>query len=102
MQINPNIGLSAPPAPNLSMDPRSNPKATGRDAGQAFESMFASMLLKQMRQTLNQGQGLFGHDPTDIMGGLFDHFIGQHMAQRGSLGISELIQKNIEQRSNGS
>jgi Rod binding domain-containing protein len=93
------IALSAPPA--LPMAPGSLPggKAAPKDAAQAFESMFASMLIKQMRQTLNSGQGFFGHDPSDILGGLYDHFMGQFMAQHGSLGIGAMIEKNLDSRS---
>jgi Rod binding domain-containing protein len=99
MQVTNNLDFALPSMPPIALDPRVNPKATPKDAGQAFESMFASILIKQMRQTLGQGQGLFGHDPTDVLGGLFDHFIGQHIAQKGSLGIADMIQKHLDRRS---
>ena len=38
---------------------------------QDFESVFASMLLKEMRQSLEPGS-LFGEDSGDVYGGLFD------------------------------
>jgi len=63
-----------------------------------FEEMFASILLKQMRQTLSEG-GMFGHDPGDVLGGMFDHFLSQHIAKSGSLGISKMIQKHLAKRS---
>ena len=35
-----------------------------------FESVFASMMLKEMRKTLESGN-LFAEDPSDIYGGMF-------------------------------
>lgn len=80
------IGISPPALMPIPLGAAVNPKASPRDAGKAFESMFASMLIKQMRQTLTPGQGLFGHDPSDVFGGLFDHFMSQHIAQKGASG----------------
>ena len=78
----------------------SNPKTSPHEAGKAFESVFASILLKQMRQTLSSsGQGLFGKDPGDVFGGLFDHFMSQHMTQRGSLGIAAMIENHLAKAS---
>ena len=64
--------------------------------GKAFEGIFAAILVKQMRQSL--GTNLFGHDPGDVCGGLFDHFMSQHIAQHGGLGIGKLIEKNLLRR----
>lgn len=86
------IGLTPMP---MMPSPAVNSKASPHDAGKAFESMFASMLLKQMRQTLGSDHGLFGHDPGDILGGLFDHFMSQHIAQNGNLGIAAVIEKHF-------
>lgn len=55
----------------------------------AFESMFVSLLLKEMRSTLPNG--LFGEESSDVLGGMFDQYMGQHLAQSGSLGIREMI-----------
>jgi len=63
---------------------------------QGFESMFVSLLVKQMRQTLEPGT-LFSQDPGDVLGGLFDHFLGQHLAQQGALGIGALVRKQWSQ-----
>jgi Rod binding domain-containing protein len=79
--------------------PHGASRSSPHEAGKAFESVFASILLKQMRQTLTTGQGLFGKDPGDIFGGLFDHFMSQHMTQRGSLGIATLIEKHLDKAS---
>src|SRR5256885_1038600 len=75
--------------PHRQSDPRA--------AGKAMEQMFASMLIKQMRQTLDGG--LFGDDKSDVLGGLFDHFLGQHIAQAGGLGIGDMIRHQLERQS---
>ena len=59
-----------------------------------FESMFLSMILKEMRQSLEPG-GLFGQDNSDIMGGFFDLYLGQHLAQTGSLGIGAMVKQQL-------
>jgi Rod binding domain-containing protein len=61
--------------------------------GKQFEGMFASMLIKQMRQTLDGG--LFGEDKSDVLGGLFDHFLGEHIAQAGGFGVADMIRTQL-------
>ncbi len=60
-----------------------------------FESVFVSLLLKEMRQTLNE-DSFFAGDQSDTYGGLFDLFMGQHLAQSGALGISQMIDAYLE------
>lgn len=62
--------------------------------GQEFEAIFTSMLLKQMRETLSEG--LFGEDHGDVYGGLFDMFLGQHMAKAGAIGIDQVVDKYLQ------
>ena len=60
MSLTPALGLSSPDSAPISLDPRISPKASPKEAAQAFESLFASMILKHMRQPMQSGQGLFG------------------------------------------
>lgn len=60
-------------------------------AGQEFESLFLSMMLKEMRQIEGEEGGLFGGDGGDVYGGLFDLMLGQSMAQSSPLQISQLL-----------
>lgn len=62
------------------------------EAATGMEGLFASMLLKQMRQTLEPG-ALFGSDNGDVLGGLFDATMGQHLSRAGGLGIAQLLQQ---------
>lgn len=61
-------------------------------AAQEFESVFLSLLLKEMRNTLDtKDGGLFGSEETDSFGGMFDMFMGQHLAEAQPLGIADAI-----------
>ncbi len=55
-----------------------------------FESLFISMLLKEMRQT-GEGDGLFGGEASDTYGGIFDLYFSQHLANAGGLGLAPLF-----------
>jgi Rod binding domain-containing protein len=67
------------------------PGGTGtEDVGQQFESLFVSMMLKEMRQSMSE-EGLFAGDGADVYGGLFDMFLGQHVASQGAFGIADLL-----------
>lgn len=54
------------------------------------EGLFASLLLKEMRGTGEEG-GLFGGDSTDVLGGMFDQYMGQAIADAGGLGLRDYL-----------
>lgn len=64
------------------------------DVGQQFESLFVSMLIKEMRESGSE-EGMFAGDSADVYGGMFDTFLGQHIASQGSLGIADMINRQI-------
>jgi flagellar protein FlgJ len=68
-------------------------------AATGFESMFTSLVLKEMRQTLDSGS-LFPGDTGDVYGGMFDLFIGQHIAQSGGFGIAAAVKRQFEASQN--
>src|ERR1700733_10127050 len=70
-----------------------DPKAIDNVAT-GFESMFSSMLFKGMRQSLGS-DSMFQGDKSDVLGGLFDYFMGQHTAPSGSLGIAAMVKKQL-------
>jgi Rod binding domain-containing protein len=61
--------------------------------GTEFEGVFLSLMLKEMRNTLEDG-GFFGEETSDTYGGMFDMFIGQDMAAASPLGIAEMMLEN--------
>src|SRR5262245_7826100 len=97
MDVLPTMPMTLPPggpdAQAVAAQRRDDPKAVAAVA-QGFEGMFASLLIKQMRQTL-EPTSLFGQDTGDVLGGLFDLFLGQHMAQAGGLGIGQMVKQQL-------
>jgi len=72
---------------------------TGRVA-RDLEATFLTMLLKEMRQTLEPEGGLFPGDTGDVQGGLFDLYLGQHMAASGGFGLAAAIDRQLRIPSN--
>jgi Rod binding domain-containing protein len=67
-------------------------------AAKGLESLFASLLIKQMRQTL-EPETMFGAgDSSDILGGLFDFTLGQHLVQGEGLGLAAMIRQQLATR----
>ena len=81
-----------PPALGQAPGRTANPQAVGK----AFEEMFASIIIKQMRQTVEGG--MFSGDSGDVLGGLFDHFLGEHIAKAGGFGVGNMIRSQLERR----
>lgn len=73
--------------------------AAGRpaDAARELESTFLTMLLKEMRQTLSDDEdgGLFPGDTGDVYGGLFDLYVGQHLAASGGVGLAAALDRQL-------
>lgn len=77
--------MTRAPDNGFSLDANASPE----EVAEAFESVFATMLIKEMRATLSEG--LFGGDKSDVLGGLFDQHIGKAISTRGGLGIREML-----------
>lgn len=80
------------PQPDSAMHLSAN--ASAEEVAESFESLFASMVIKEMRKTLSEG--FFGGDKSDVLGGLFDMHLGQAIAQGGGLGIRDAFLSQIE------
>ena len=100
------LAANLPPVLNLGPDPAALSALAvggGKDSTDAiatgFESMFASLILKEMRQTLDPGT-LFAGDAGDVYGGLFDMYMGQHMAASGGLGIAAAVRRQLDKTTN--
>ena len=61
------------------------------DAQEQFEGVFFALLLKEMRKTV--GEGVFGGDAADTIGGLFDLTLGQELGRHGGLGITDALER---------
>jgi Rod binding domain-containing protein len=74
-----------------------HPGQSLESAAKGMEGTFLTLLLKEMRQGLEPG-GLFGQDSGDVLGGMFDQFMAQHLTQAGGLGIARVLQQQLEPR----
>src|SRR5258707_639985 len=74
-------------------------KAAARAADMAGElgGTFLSMLLKEMRQTLEPDGGLFPGDSGDVQGGLFDLYLGRHMADGRGIGLAATLVRQMQE-----
>jgi Rod binding domain-containing protein len=78
----------------------SDPKPSVGKMASEFESMLLTQLLKDMRQTL-EGDSLFGDDPGDVQGGLFDYFMGKHLADNGGIGLAAALIRQMPTEKTG-
>ena len=65
------------PIQSHSLKPEADQRRIEKVA-QGFESMFFSLLCKEMRSTL-EPETMFGDDKGDVFGGMFDQFLGEHL-----------------------
>ena len=70
--------------------------AAMESVGKDFESVFLSMMIKEMRNSLDGG--FFGEESSDTYGGMFDLFIGQHLADSKPLGIADMLLDQYRQQ----
>lgn len=91
-------GLLAGKAETLQNGDGKRPELA-QEAARQFESIFMSILLKEMRQSIGDG-GLFAGDSSDVFGGMFDLYMGEHLANSTNLGVSDLVNKQLEKYSN--
>lgn len=87
--------MTIPPISLTPVDPtelasRAEVSGPSMDAAlQEFEGIFVSMMLKEMRKSV--GEGFFGGDKADAIGGLFDMTIGEELGRSGGLGIADAL-----------
>jgi len=82
---------------NLTAQQADLPQADGDKAQTAkqFEALLATMLVKEMRQSLDDG--FFGKGPgADTFGGWLDKSIGDSLADNWQLDLAGMVKTNIE------
>ena len=63
-------------------------------AGEAFEKLFATLLVREMGKTLEDG--FFGDGPgSDTFNGWLEEELGSALAEDGSLGIAEAVRASL-------
>ena len=65
-----------------------------KTAGEAFEKLLASMLVREMTKTLKEG--FFGDSPgADTFQGWLEEHLGEAVAKDNSLGIAEAVRASL-------
>lgn len=85
------VKTDKPAAPKNSVVKDSEKSAKVRKVIEEFEGVFMSMMIKQLRETDN-GEGFFPGDHSDTYGGMFDMFMGQHLARGSQTGLEKLFE----------
>ena len=94
------ISTAATLPPPLATKPGATVKGAAdarlKDMAEEMEATFLSMLLKEMRQTLEPDGGLFPGDSGDVQGGLFDLYMSKHLADGGGVGLASALVRQME------
>jgi flagellar protein FlgJ len=88
--------LSFPLAARPGATVKGSADARLKDTAKEMEATFLSMLLKEMRQTLEPDGGLFPGDSGDVHGGLFDMYLGRHLADAGGVGMAAALIRQMQ------
>ena len=69
-----------------------------KDTGKKVESLFASILVKELRKALPD-QGFFGSGPgADVFNGWMDEFLGEQLARDGALHLAGRVETALNER----
>jgi hypothetical protein len=69
-----------------------------RKVAKDFESIFMAQVLKGMRETVHKEDAFHGGPGEDLFEGLLDEEISKRIAGQGSLGIGELLYRDLSRR----
>jgi flagellar protein FlgJ len=88
-------------SPPLAVKPGATVKGAGdakvKEMATEMEATFLGMLLKEMRQTLDEKEGgLFPGDTADVHGGLFDLYLSRHLADSGGIGLAAALLRQMQ------
>ena len=67
-----------------------------KKSAQQFEAMFLQMMMKSMRATVEKG-GLFDSQASETFEQMYDQQIVMAMAERGSTGLAQMVERFIRQ-----
>lgn len=83
--------------PLKSLDSAHFERGDPQAAASRFEALLATMLVKEMRTSLNDGffgQGAQG----DVYGGWLDQHVGQSLADRDALHLEGVLKESLERK----
>jgi flagellar protein FlgJ len=94
--ISPATTLSTPLGVKPGATVKGAASAKVLEAAKETEATFLSMLLKEMRETLDPEGGLFPGDSGDVQGGLFDLYMSKHLADAGGVGMAAALVRQMQ------
>jgi len=93
-----------PIASGLAVDPKSlgalqeraakDPQGALKQAAREFETLFLDMMMKSMRAAA-PAKSMFDNEGTRMFTGLLDHELSRKLADRGGLGLADLLVKQL-------
>ncbi|HEB78236.1 MAG TPA: flagellar assembly peptidoglycan hydrolase FlgJ [Methylothermaceae bacterium] len=82
---------------DLKAKARQDRQAALKETAKQFEALFLQMVLKQMRQA-SPGDPLLGSDRSRFYRDMYDQQLALHLARQGSVGIAEMIVRQLSRR----
>ena len=82
--------------PDLRRSVRENSPEALQQVAKQFESLFIQMMLKSMRDA-QLAEGIFDSEQSEIYTGMFDQQIAMQLAQQKSLGIADMLVKQLQE-----
>jgi Rod binding domain-containing protein len=76
---------------------RKDAKGAMRETAQQFEAMFIQMMMKSMRDSIVKSD-LSESSTLDTFEGMFDKEVSVQLSKRNSMGLADMLVKNLEQQ----
>lgn len=71
-----------------------DPQAAMKEVAHQFESLFVTMMMKSMRDTLPK-DGMFGGSNMESYQQMFDQQLSLDLSRKGSIGLASVIQRQL-------
>jgi flagellar protein FlgJ len=71
-----------------------DPQKAAKEVAQQFESIFVSMMIKSMRDTLPK-DGIFSSNQMEAYQDMFDKQMAVDLSSKGGIGLAEIIERQI-------
>ncbi len=91
--LSPELAIRPAQLPGMGATVQGGRETKVRETAREFEATFLAMVLKEMRQSLEEG--LFPGDSGDVQGGLFDLYLGRHLADGGGVGLADSLARHM-------
>ena len=76
---------------------RQDAKSAIKETAQQFEALFLQMMMKSMRDSIEKSE-LSESSTMDTFQGMFDKEVSVQLAKKNSMGLADMLVKNLEQQ----